>query len=130
LSEDEKRALSEDIKEVYAEAKGTGFDPKIMRQIIKIRKIDKEGLDEKESLLAVCKRALGMSPRTQRTDAGSGVAVEPAACLAPLVANEEPQMCACRRPRDAGRGSLDRLWFRSDLGFEHGVTRSGSRRSA
>ena len=63
MSEDEKRALSEDIKEVYAEAKGTGFDPKIMRQIIKIRKIDKEGLDEKESLLAVYKRALGMSPR-------------------------------------------------------------------
>ena len=62
MSEDEKRALSEDIKEVYAEAKGTGFDPKIMRQIIKIRKIDKEGLDEKESLLDVYKRAIGMAP--------------------------------------------------------------------
>jgi uncharacterized protein (UPF0335 family) len=60
--EDEKRALSEDIKEVYAEAKGTGFDPKIMRQIIKIRKMDKEELDEEESLLDVYKRALGMSP--------------------------------------------------------------------
>ena len=62
MSEDEKRALSEDIKEVYAEAKGTGFDPKIMRQIIKIRKMDKEVLYEKESLLDVYKRALGMSP--------------------------------------------------------------------
>ena len=60
--EDEKRALSEDIKEVYAEAKGTGFDPKIMRQIIKIRKMDKEELDEEESLLDVYKWALGMSP--------------------------------------------------------------------
>ena len=60
--EDEKRALSEDIKEVYAEAKGTGFDPKIMRQIIKIRKMDKEELDEEESLLDVYKCALGMSP--------------------------------------------------------------------
>jgi uncharacterized protein (UPF0335 family) len=38
--EDEKRALSEDIKEVYAEAKGSGFEPKIMRQIIKIRRMD------------------------------------------------------------------------------------------
>ena len=60
--EDEKRALSEDIKEVYAEAKGTGFDPKIMRQIIKIRKMDKEELDEEESLLDVYNCALGMSP--------------------------------------------------------------------
>jgi uncharacterized protein (UPF0335 family) len=60
--EDEKRALSEDIKEVYAEAKGTGFDPKIMRQIIKIRKMDKEELDEEENLLDVYKCALGMSP--------------------------------------------------------------------
>ena len=36
--EDEKRALGEAIKEVYAEAKGSGFEPKIMRQIIKIRR--------------------------------------------------------------------------------------------
>jgi len=77
LSEDDKRALSEDIKEVYAEAKGTGFDPKIMRQIIKIRKIDKEGLDEKESLLAVYKRARHVTPnpahrRGQRSSGPAG----------------------------------------------------------
>jgi uncharacterized protein (UPF0335 family) len=60
--EEEKRALSGDIKEVYAEAKGTGFEPKVMRQIIKIRKMDKEELDEEESLLDLYKRALGMMP--------------------------------------------------------------------
>jgi uncharacterized protein (UPF0335 family) len=60
--EDEKRALGEDIKEVYAEAKGTGFDPKIMRQLIKIRKMDKDEHDEQESLLDLYKRALGMLP--------------------------------------------------------------------
>jgi uncharacterized protein (UPF0335 family) len=60
--EDEKRALGEDIKEVYAEAKGSGFEPKIMRQIIKIRKMDKDEHDEQESLLDVYKRALGMLP--------------------------------------------------------------------
>jgi uncharacterized protein (UPF0335 family) len=60
--EDEKRALAEDIKEVYAEAKGTGFEPRIMRQIIKIRKMDKDEHDEQESLLDVYKRALGMLP--------------------------------------------------------------------
>ena len=60
--EEEKRALSGDIKEVYAEAKGTGLEPKIMRQIIKIRKMDKDEVDEEESLLDLYKRALGMIP--------------------------------------------------------------------
>jgi uncharacterized protein (UPF0335 family) len=60
--EEEKRALSGDIKEVYAEAKGTGFEPKIMRQIVKIRKMDKDEVDEEESLLDLYKRALGMMP--------------------------------------------------------------------
>ena len=60
--EDEKRALGEDIKEVYAEAKGTGFEPKIMRQIVKIRKMDKDEVVEEESLLDLYKRALGMMP--------------------------------------------------------------------
>jgi uncharacterized protein (UPF0335 family) len=60
--EEEKRALSEDIKEVFAEAKGAGFDPKIMRQIIRIRKRDQDDIDEEETLLDVYKRALGMLP--------------------------------------------------------------------
>jgi uncharacterized protein (UPF0335 family) len=60
--EEEKKALQEDIKEVFAEAKGTGFDVKIIRQILKIRKMDKDDLDEQEALLDVYKRALGMIP--------------------------------------------------------------------
>ena len=60
--EEEKRTLAADIKEVYAEAKGTGFDTKIMRQIIRIRRMDKDDLDEQETLLDVYKRALGMLP--------------------------------------------------------------------
>jgi uncharacterized protein (UPF0335 family) len=60
--EEEKRAFGEDIKEVYAEAKGTGFDTKIMRQIIKIRKMDKDEHDEQESLLDLYMRAIGMLP--------------------------------------------------------------------
>ena len=62
--EDEKRALGEDVKEVYAEAKGSGFEPKIMRQIIKIRKMDKEEHDEQETLLDLYKRALSMVPES------------------------------------------------------------------
>ena len=60
--EDEKRALGDDIREVYAEAKGTGFDTKIMRQLIKIRKMDKDEHDEQETLLDLYMRALGMLP--------------------------------------------------------------------
>jgi uncharacterized protein (UPF0335 family) len=60
--EEEKRTLSADIKEVYAEAKGSGFDAKIMRQIIRIRRMDKDDVDEQETLLDIYKRALGMLP--------------------------------------------------------------------
>jgi uncharacterized protein (UPF0335 family) len=60
--EGEKRALAADIKEVYAEARGSGFEPKIMRQIVRIRRRDQDDLDEEESLLALYKRAIGMLP--------------------------------------------------------------------
>ncbi len=60
--EEERKTLSDDIKEVYAEAKGTGFDTKIMRQLIRLRRMDKDDLDEQESLIDVYKRALGMLP--------------------------------------------------------------------
>lgn len=60
--EEERRVLGADIKEVYAEAKGNGFEPKIMRQIVRLRKKDKDELDEEEGLLEVYKRALGMVP--------------------------------------------------------------------
>jgi len=60
--EEEKRTLAADIKEVFAEAKGTGFDIKIMRQLIRIRRMDKDDLDEQETLLDIYMRALGMLP--------------------------------------------------------------------
>ena len=60
--EEEKKALSEDIKDVFAEAKGNGFDVKIIRKIIAIRKRDRDELDEEETMLEVYMRALGMLP--------------------------------------------------------------------
>ena len=60
--EEEKAGLTADIREVYAEAKGSGFDIKTMRQIVKLRRIDKDDLDEQETLLDVYKRAIGMLP--------------------------------------------------------------------
>jgi uncharacterized protein (UPF0335 family) len=61
--EEEKKALADDIRDVYAEAKGNGFEVKIMRQIVKIRKMDKADLDEQEALLETYMRALGMRGR-------------------------------------------------------------------
>ncbi len=58
--EEEKAAPTADIREVFAEAKGNGFDVKTMRQVLKIRKIDKADLDEQEALLDVYRRALGV----------------------------------------------------------------------
>ena len=58
--EEEKRALAADIKDVYAEAKGCGFDVAIMRQLIRLRRLDKDDLDEQETLLDLYKRAIGM----------------------------------------------------------------------
>lgn len=60
--EEEKRALSEDLKEVYSEAKGAGFDSKVMRQIIRLRKMDQADRREQEELLALYLRALDMAP--------------------------------------------------------------------
>jgi uncharacterized protein (UPF0335 family) len=59
---EEKKALAEDMKEVFAEAKSEGFDTKIMREILRIRGMDEADLQEREELIDVYKRALGMLP--------------------------------------------------------------------
>ena len=58
--EEEKAALAADIREVYSEAKGQGFDTKIMRQVVRMRKLDKADLQEQEALLDLYLGALGM----------------------------------------------------------------------
>lgn len=58
--EEEKRELAEQIKEVYAELKGRGFQPAITRKIVAIRKRDKDDLAEEEAILEMYKSALGM----------------------------------------------------------------------
>jgi uncharacterized protein (UPF0335 family) len=56
--EEDIKVLNEDKKEVYAEAKGEGFDVKILREVIKLRKQDQDELDEKQSLLEIYLHAL------------------------------------------------------------------------
>ncbi len=58
--EEEKAALAEDIKEVYAEAKGVGFEVKIMRRIIKLRKMEPEKRREEDEIMDLYKSAIGM----------------------------------------------------------------------
>lgn len=58
--EEEKAALSADIKDVYAEAKSAGFDVKILRQVVRLRKMDEHKRKEAEELLELYKAAIGM----------------------------------------------------------------------
>jgi uncharacterized protein (UPF0335 family) len=64
--EDEKTNLLETIKEIYGEAKAVGFDAKIMRQIIRLRKMKQEELAEQEELLDLYRHALGMLPEFEQ----------------------------------------------------------------
>jgi uncharacterized protein (UPF0335 family) len=59
--EEEKKALSDDIRDVYAEAKGNGFDARVLRKIVSIRKQDREKRREEEEILELYLSALGMS---------------------------------------------------------------------
>lgn len=59
--EEEKKALSEDIRDVYAEAKGSGFDAKILRKVVALRKQDLSERQEQDAILETYLSALGMS---------------------------------------------------------------------
>lgn len=58
--EEEKAALSADVREVYSEAKGYGFDTKIVRQVVRLRKLDRADRQEQEAILDLYLAALGM----------------------------------------------------------------------
>jgi uncharacterized protein (UPF0335 family) len=58
--EEEKKAIADDIRDVYAEAKGTGFDVKALRAIVRLRKQDADERKEQEAILDTYKHALGM----------------------------------------------------------------------
>jgi uncharacterized protein (UPF0335 family) len=58
--EEERKALASDIKDIYSEAKSAGFDVKVLRQLIRIRKQEPAEIEEQETLLDVYRRAIGM----------------------------------------------------------------------
>lgn len=59
--EEEKSSISSDIREIYQEAKANGFDPKIIREVIKIRQLAEDERSERESLIDTYLHALGMN---------------------------------------------------------------------
>lgn len=65
---EEKKAISDDIADVYAEAKGTGFDTKILKKVIAIRKQDADERAEQEAILDTYLIALGLTPMSERDE--------------------------------------------------------------
>ena len=59
--EEERKALASDIKDIYSEAKSAGFDVKVLRQLIRVRKQEPAEVEEQETLLDVYRRAIGMA---------------------------------------------------------------------
>ena len=59
--EEERRATAEDIREVYGEAKAAGFDIKVMRQLVRLRRLDIAEREEQEALLDIYRHAVGMA---------------------------------------------------------------------
>lgn len=69
--EEEKKAIADDIKDVYGEAKSNGFDTKVLRQVVRIRKQDQAERQEQEALLDLYLGALGGSAAPSPTDVDS-----------------------------------------------------------
>ncbi|MBF0342312.1 MAG: DUF2312 domain-containing protein [Magnetococcales bacterium] len=58
--EEEKAGIAEDVKAVFLDAKGNGFDVKIMREILKMRKMERDALEEQENMVDLYRQAIGM----------------------------------------------------------------------
>ena len=75
--EEEKKGIAEDIKEVYAQAKAIGFDTKVMRKVISIRKMDRDERQEQEALLDVYLHAIEGGQQPAEGPAGTPDAAAP-----------------------------------------------------
>ena len=58
--EEEKKAIADDVRDVYSEAKANGYDTKTMRAIVRLRKMEKHARDEMDALLETYRNALGL----------------------------------------------------------------------
>ena len=74
--EEEKKAIADDIKDVYAEAKANGYDTKTLRQVVRLRKVEAAERQEQEAMLDLYLSALGMLPESAAPDLNEAVADE------------------------------------------------------
>ncbi|SRR6056297_925852 len=81
--EEEKKAIAEDMRDKFAEAKAVGFDVKVMRQILRLRKKTKDDRDEEDAILSTYMHALGM---VDSYDDGSDAGAQPAGNVHPIAA--------------------------------------------
>ena len=75
--EEEKKSISDDIRDVYAEAKANGYDAKTLRKVVSLRKLDSMEREEQEALLDLYMNALGMNAPTDDSDDSSSASPSP-----------------------------------------------------
>ncbi len=113
--EEEKAAIGADIKEIYAEAKGNGFDTKVLRKIVTIRKQDANERMEQEALLELYMAALGMIAEPDDDDDAGMVDITPAPPPDDIEARDYTAERADRAfKRAAARSSYDPIGFDTD----------------
>ena len=97
--EEEKQAIADDIKDVYAEAKANGYDAKILRQVVRLRKQDSAERSEQEQMLDLYMHALGMTveERIERVEADTGQMDVESVARKPV---EEPAAAIATPPDD------------------------------
>lgn len=104
--EEEKKALADDIRDVYAEAKGNGFDVKIIRKIVALRKQDADKRREEQEILDLYLGALGMLSDLPLGQAALKRAVSAFGTPSPLTEDEKAKGYAASFERDGSRVSI------------------------
>lgn len=107
--EEEKKNIASDVRDVFAEAKANGYDTKMLRQIIRLRKLDNHERDEEEYTLDLYKRALGMAPEVDES--------EPPLPLPPGDNKDPLYADAVRQVRESGKASPSSLQRSLKIGF-------------
>jgi uncharacterized protein (UPF0335 family) len=106
--EEEKTSIAADIRDVFAEAKGNGFDVKAIRDILKIRKMDAQELEEQETIFDTYRRALGMLPELDEDENTPLFSMTAKPAEPKGTPHEKPEEDEDENTVNQGAGSLER----------------------